>query len=268
MSDHAGRPGASSTPIRRALCLLGGLLGVTGSACGPAGADTIELATPAGPVPALVVQRHPPDPGGSGTRTEARPALLLGLHGYGSDERQVASMLGVKPDFPHVYLAPRGFHWVEGGGFAWFPITMRDGRPAVDGAALSEAIQRFAELRDAAVDASGADPKRVFVIGYSQGAALSITLAATRPGMANGFAAFAGAVPDPVWGLVEPASTHTGRRLLIGHGTLDGFTPEAVIRRDADRLRSLGLSVDLHVDDIPHVVSNAQRRRLLEWLER
>lgn len=226
----------------------------------PAAAEHLEIDTPSGTVPTLVVRKR----GDAG----AAPALLLGLHGYGMDESQIATLVDVEPDFDHVYLAPRGFHELADGSRAWFPIEAADGTVSVDPGDWRAFVTRFADFVEAAAECSGADPDRVYVIGYSQGGAAAISLAAARPDLAAAYLGFAGALLDAAGFFAAERHELAASQLFIGHGTLDAFVSSNEMRAQVDRLRALGLELTYREYPVPHVVSAAQRRDAEAWLER
>ena len=193
--------------------------------------------------------------------SDSKPALLIGLHGYGMDASQITTLVDIKPSFDHVYLAPDGFHQLEDGSRAWFPIGAdADGGVVVHGQAVEAFAERFERYVRLAVEL--VDAERIYIIGYSQGGAAALTLAATRPDLADGFVALAGSVLPTV----KP-ERESEARLFVGHGTLDAFVETEKMRVDIERLRRLGLDVTYGEYDIPHVVSAAQRRDVTAWLE-
>lgn len=93
------------------------------------------------------------------------PVVLL-LHGYGSNETDLAGIAGYLPsEFRYVSLrAPMDI----AGGYAWFPLTMNGPLLAAQGS--REAAQAVAAwCRDAGIAPVGA-------IGFSQGGAMSLEL--------------------------------------------------------------------------------------------
>ena len=51
----------------------------------------------------------------------AKPALIIGLHGYGINEKQMATLVPLTLQAPHVYVAPRGDYDLGDGSYGWFP---------------------------------------------------------------------------------------------------------------------------------------------------
>lgn len=195
------------------------------------------------------------------TSKPSKHTLLIGLHGFGMDASQIATLVHVDPAFEHLYLAPEGFHQLDDGSRAWFPIEPDgQGGIAFEPEALQTFMERFERYVDAAVQLF--KPERVVLIGYSQGGAAAITLALERPQLADAFVGLAGSVLPGL-----PSRGRATSRLFIGHGTLDAFVPTAEMRSQVQRLHGAGLDLTYKEYDIPHVVSAAQRRDVTAWLE-
>ncbi len=100
---------------------------------------------------------------------DTRPPLLIGLHGYGSDQRQIDTLVNVQLNGPYIYIAPRAPHAHPTGGFAWFPIDTTNGQINFRVEELQQSLDLVAALILRALERYDADPERVFLVGYSQG---------------------------------------------------------------------------------------------------
>ncbi|MEM6647691.1 MAG: hypothetical protein AAF730_15710 [Bacteroidota bacterium] len=204
-----------------------------------------RLKTAAGPVRYRIVQAEP----------GKRPTLVVGLHGFGSDERQVETMLALDLPGPVVYLAPRG-PLSEGRGFSWFELLASpDGVPVPPGGAMAHALEHLSAFTYAAQRAWSTDPARTVLVGYSQGGALALAASqrAARPFTA---------VATLAVGIGQLAPPRTP--LFLGYGTLDPFTqPETVRQRLAEWA---GANVTASEVAAPHVVTAQHRADLNAWL--
>ena len=159
----------------------------------------------------------------------ARPLVLL-LHGLGSDERDLASLI---PFLPPVfeYASLRGTHrYVQ--GYAWFPMPPDRTHP-VEAETAAEAVEAWIAAQDRPV--AGA-------IGFSQGGLLALHLLrrdANRldfvvnlsgwpsPGALPGDAALAARRPPVLWGhggadpLYDEAAEARVREFLTAHTALE-----------------------------------------------
>lgn len=196
-----------------------------------------------------------------------KPALLVGLHGYGMDQRQMRSLVNIRPNFPHVYVAVRGRYRPREGGHGWFAVSQRaDGSFDYSVQEIADAVNDLAALLPSLSARYGSDPHKTHVIGYSQGGTVALQMALQRPDAAASFAGFAGTILPGTEALTPQASFATP--VFIGHGELDALISNHDAERTATTLRKAGRLVSLLTFRVPHVVSSAGRNSLIRWLER
>jgi phospholipase/carboxylesterase len=98
--------------------------------------------------------------------------VVVFLHGYGADERDLPSLMNFLPDLPWVSLrAPQTSQY---GGYAWYPITN----------ALDPSLEEVADATEAVwdwVDSFLPEDSPLVVIGFSQGGLMATQLLRTRP---------------------------------------------------------------------------------------
>ncbi len=213
------------------------------------------LQTRSGDVVVRVLREAPED--------AERPALIIGLHGYGMDERQIASLVNIEPESPHIFVAVRGFEQLESGGFAWFPIEPGNGGVSYAPDAVADATNRVFDTVDALEAWLRTDPDRVYLVGFSQGAATSLAAAMLRPADAAGFVAFAGTLPYLGGSNPEQAAAP----VLVGHGSRDPAVRAEDVDLTVARLIEAGRHVEIEVYSVPHVVSSAGRRDIAQWID-
>ena len=209
-----------------------------------------RLPTRVGTVPYRVVRAD------RGTPTNDAPVLVVGLHGYGSDEAQLATLVGLDLPWPAIYLAPRAAH-ADGEGYSWFDIEVGpNGRPRPGD--IRPALARVHAFADAAQAAWGT--RGSVLVGYSQGGALTLAAATVDQGRFDAFAVVAG-------GVVElPTDAVAGVSLFLAVGTLDPAVPATEMRETADALTQAGMDLTYHESAAPHVVTSEQRVALSGWL--
>ena len=155
--------------------------------------------------------------------------LLLLVHGYGADERDLGGLLPhLDPDGTFAAVMPRGPISAPGTpGFAWFSITA-EGR---DLAELHDAVGALDALVDEQCAELGFDRADAIFGGFSQGAGLALLLAlgsdvGTRPAGVLAMSPFA---PDPEsldldWEAAKQIP------VLLQHGTEDPMIPVTAAR--------------------------------------
>jgi phospholipase/carboxylesterase len=108
------------------------------------------------------------------------------------------------------------------------------------------------------------DPARILLLGFSQGAAMSYTLAASNPRAIIGVAGLSGFIPQH---LAANLPEFEGLPILMLHGTEDATIPIAVARRNRDQLAAAGASVSYHESAVGHKISSSGMTELKQWIK-
>ncbi len=176
----------------------------------------------------------------------AAERVLLLLHGYGADERDLGGLLTyLDPEGTFVTVMPRGPHAAPP-GFSWFDFA--GGDPEVIARDRAAALTELDDLLDAACEEHGMARADAVIGGFSQGAGLALLLGLRRsershPAGVLAMSAFAPAEladDDIDW---EAAASIP---VLLQHGTDDQMIP---VQRARD------LSVALVDHGVPLVYS-------------
>ena len=191
---------------------------------------------------------------------QSYPALLC-MHGMGSDERSILSVVDGMESASY-FFGIRG-HLLQPPGFAYFAI---EGYGKPHRHSFDEAVARLCATIYDIVNKYPIDPNRVFLAGFSQGAILAMTLGLMLGSRIRGLAALSGYIPGFVTDDYSPQSLH-GMSVFIAHGTTDPVFPVQWADRNADVFRSGGADVTQCVYDHGHCVSEETRTDLIRWYE-
>jgi predicted esterase len=180
--------------------------------------------------------------------------LLLLVHGYGSDEHDLAGLVPhLDPDGDFLALSPRGTRSVPGTpGASWYDF----GPDGPDPAGFSEALESLDDLVDDRCTALGLDRSRSVFVGFSQGASLVAALGLRRSGrprpagivVMSGFLVDAPGI-DWAWGDADLPP------VLVQHGTVDDLIPVEMSRELVVALRQGGVEVEAREYPMGHSVS-------------
>ena len=201
----------------------------------------------------------PPAPSGPGPL----PLLIL-MHGVGANE---TGLIGVAKalDPRFIKLVVRSPLPFGPNAFGWFHVDFTAAGP-VHNAVEAEAGRRLlADFIPEAVRDHGADPSRVYLLGFSQGAIMAMSVLLTRPDLVAGAVAWSGRIlPEAIQG---HGAGLDRRDALVIHGALDQTLPVRHGRASRDALTALGLrSVAYHELAIGHEVDGAGLALTNAWL--
>lgn len=187
------------------------------------------------------------------------PGLLL-LHGRGSDERD---LLGLAPYFDDRFVvvsarAPQRLM----NGWMWFEIA-EIGVPHP--AQLAESLGLIADLMQDMVAAEGVDPSKIYVLGFSQGAAMVGALLLTRPAALAGGVIVSGYVPLNA-GLTVVEGGLTAKPVFQSHGQQDQVIPLRLAQTGRDYLRTVGAALTYHEYAAGHQIVRQNTEDVAAWL--
>ena len=187
--------------------------------------------------------------GRKGAPTGTATGLVVFLHGYGADGADLLGLADVLgPHLPGVaFMAPDAPERCVGGGFGyqWFPIPWLDGSPQeVAEAGLVAAATDLNGFLDARLADEGLTPERLILVGFSQGAMMSLHVAPRREAEVAGIVAISGRLLRPEALAVE---ARVKPPVLLIHGDQDPVVPFADMGRAGDALVAAGFQTYGHV---------------------
>lgn len=186
------------------------------------------------------------------------PALFV-MHGIGSNEQNMLSIVNGLEDSFFIFSV-RG-HLPQGPGFAYFTIE-GFGKPHRD--VFDDGISRLTHFIDYASKNYEIDPEQLYLLGFSQGAIVSMTLALTL-GKIKGVVALSGYIPPFV---KEEYAITPGNQLsiFISHGEYDQVLPYEWGKENEKYFKKLGVPVTFKSYPEAHTVSQQNLEDFQAWI--
>jgi phospholipase/carboxylesterase len=193
------------------------------------------------------------------------PPLLILLHGYGSNEHD---LIGLAPylDPRLLIVSARAPHTLMPGGHAWFELEWTERGLLIDFAQAEASRKLVAGFVGEAAVAYGADPRRVYLCGFSQGAILAAGVALTEPELAAGAVLMSGRVPEEIRPLIAPPERLNRKPFLVAHGLYDQVLPIENGRAARALLETLPIDLTYREYPMAHEVSAASLADVAAWL--
>lgn len=198
-------------------------------------------------------------------RSEGRPPLLLLFHGVGSHEADLF-MLAPHLDDRFLIVSPRAPHTLAPGMYAWYEVQLDPLNPVINAEQAETSRQILIRFIDEVVDAYGADPHRVFLMGFSQGAIMSLSILLTRPDKVSGVVAMSGRFLPEVLPKMAPPEAMRGIPVLVVHGLADPIIPIHEGRAIRNLLASLPVDLTYREYPIGHQVTAESLADIAAWL--
>ncbi len=189
------------------------------------------------------------------------PALLIAMHGYGQSCKRFIQNFSALADRNFLVIAPQAinhFYWERGKvGFAWLTRFMRD-------QTLSDTFDYFERVLRAVDRDFDFDPERVFLMGFSNGAAMAFRLGTSGLVKPAGIVVCCGDLPADV---AERLPDLERFPVLIAHGKEDPMVSIDKAREAEAALRSNGFETETLFFDGGHEMRPAEMDRILNWLQ-
>ncbi len=201
---------------------------------------------------------------------DAKPApLLIALHGYGANKRQMLREARKMIPQGFAILSPQGFHQhlkeprePDGPlrfGFGWLTNFHSEESVALHHRALLDLIDQL-------VGEGVALPERVFLLGFSQSCALNYRFAFTYPDRLRGVIGICGGLPGD-WDTSELYKQTEAAVFHLAGARDEFYTPERVHDYE-ERLRRRARDVEMKSYEAGHEIVQAMRDDLRSWLEK
>ena len=187
--------------------------------------------------------------------TKKPKTLALILHGYGADGENLvdlAEVLHESLEFPLFIIpdAPFGYEYAPDMGNQWFSLLDRTESVLVDGAETARKI--LLNFIDEHLEKYELGYENLVLIGFSQGAMMSIFTALQLPKSCKAVVSFSGTM---VSGEQTIATCKSKPPICIIHGSKDDVVPLSLGKFTAKTLKSIGFSVEMHeIQNLQHAI--------------
>jgi predicted esterase len=191
--------------------------------------------------------------------SEAAAAMVM-VHGRGATAENILTLAGEfrRPDF--AYLAP------QAAGLTWYPYSflapMHQNEPG-----LSSGLARIGEVL-ARIEGAGLPPERIILLGFSQGACLTLEFAARNPRRYGGLVGLSGGLIGPPETPRQYEGSLAGSPVFLGCSDRDPHIPLERVEETAEVLGQMGAAVTKRIyPAMGHTVNEDELafvRRLME----
>ena len=195
----------------------------------------------------------------------ASPPMLVLLHGYGSNEQDLFA-LAPYLDERFLIVSPRAPYTLSPGYYAWFNLEVGPGGITVDEAEAVSSRPRLIQFIRAAAEAYGADPQRIYLAGFSQGATMSLGVMLAAPDSVAGVVAMSGFLLPAFVEQAAPDGQFAGLPVLVVHGEEDELVPVTRGRECRDVLSRLPVALAYREYPMRHQISDESLDDVSQWL--
>jgi phospholipase/carboxylesterase len=194
-----------------------------------------------------------------------RPPLLILLHGIGSDEHDLFA-LATYLDERLLILSARAPITLMPGSYAWFHAEFTARTPQINSEEAESSRQAIIEFIDEAVNAYDADRTRLYLMGFSQGAIMSMSVMLTRPEILAGVVAMSGRILPEVKPITIGPKWLEDFPIMVVHGIFDQVLPISHGRASREYLSTLPVNLTYREYPIAHQITDQSLADVRQWL--
>ncbi|WP_026966207.1 alpha/beta hydrolase [Algoriphagus terrigena] len=174
--------------------------------------------------------------------TEAKKAIIL-IHGRGATADSILSLSSYLNLTDYAILAP------QANGNSWYPFGFM-ASDAGNKVSLEQSLETLEEARTEILKA-GIPNEQIYLLGFSQGACLSLEFAARNAAKFGGIVAFTGGLIGEKLDAEKYSGDFSGTPVFIGSSDRDFHVPAKRINESADLLRKMGADVTVKLYEDP-----------------
>jgi predicted esterase len=175
----------------------------------------------------------------AGTKLESAIAAMVMIHGRSATAETILSLVPAIDTPGFAYLAP------QADGNTWYPNSflapIPSNEPGISSgiAAITDVLLRIAE--------AGIPPERTMLLGFSQGACLSLEYSARNARRYGGVAGLSGGLIGPDETPRDYPGSFAGTPIFIGCSDVDSHIPAERVKDSARILGEMGASVTMRL---------------------
>ncbi|MCP9200286.1 alpha/beta fold hydrolase [Gramella sp. GC03-9] len=196
-----------------------------------------------------------------------KPAALILLHGYGSDENDLFSFADELPD-ELLIISAKAPYSMQPFGNAWYAIHWdnNDGKFSDDAQAITSR-DTIRDFIDEVIAHYEVDPENINLLGFSQGSILSYAVALSYPEKVRNVVALSGYVNKGILKDGYENNDYSKLKFYCSHGSVDQVIPVEWARKNKPFLDNLGIENVYSEFAVGHGVAPQNFYELREWLK-
>ncbi|MBT33293.1 MAG: esterase [Thalassobius sp.] len=202
----------------------------------------------------------------SALKTEKAPVLIL-LHGVGSNEKDLFSFADFI-DEKYLVVSAQGPYNLGVNRYGWYEVNFSNGKPQINADQAEKSRLALINFIDEIVEKYNADSQKVYLMGFSQGAIMSYSVALSQPEKVAGFAAFSGRVLDTTKQNASKSDQLSKLKVYLAHSRNDQVLSFQYAEEAHKMLESLNIETTYRVFDDGHSISRENLYAFLGWLSK
>ena len=193
--------------------------------------------------------------------------MLVLLHGVRSNEHDLMGLAAaLDPRF--FIVSARAPITLGPSAYGWYHVEFTPNGYILDEDEAEQGRLTLLRFVDELTSAYPVDPRQVYLMGFSQGAIMSLGAVLSSPEKFAGAVPMSGRLLDRTVDAIAPHSDLPGLPLFVVHGTSDAVIPVSFGRAIRDRLAALPVDLEYREYDMAHQVTPHSIADIGAWLKK
>lgn len=199
------------------------------------------------------------------SENEDKPALVLLMHGVGSNEED---MFRLADQFKGnvILVSARAPFTISPGRYAWFAVDTSSGIRRIDEEQAEKSRQIINLFVNQLSERYQVDKDRIYLGGFSQGGIMAYSVGLTFPQKFAGIFAFSSRLLTEVRPLIKASTELEHLKVFIAHGTLDKTLIIDYGREAKAFLSPLLPKLEYHEYEMEHTIIAEELEDFKAWL--
>ena len=193
---------------------------------------------------------------------------ILALHGRGANALDLIGLAPFVCDGKFLAICPQGPVKTPIGpntmGYSWYPMSM-GGPPDIE--AILNSRKRLQQFLDECLKQYPIDPRKLVLLGFSQGGVMAHSLALAAPERFAALAVLSSWLPEELLPRLSVPGSVQSLPTLVQHGSEDPMIQVGRARDSVERLRQLRVPLTYREYDMGHEITAKSLTDLSAWLQ-
>ena len=193
------------------------------------------------------------------------PSIFF-LHGFGSN---MQDLFGLSPYFPENWncISLQGTLPVYQNGWAWAELNFNDILKIYRPDQYLYHYEKILQSINLSVEKLKLDSSQIYLLGFSQGAGLSIYTGLKNPMLFKGIIALSGCTSINDFKAELDLENIKSLKIFMGNGIQDEIIPIAFAQKTKDQLIELDVKVDYSEYNATHTIANECLNDFMDWIK-
>ncbi len=199
-------------------------------------------------------------------KKEGNSPSIFFLHGFGSN---MQDLFGLSPYFSENWncISLQATLPVYQNGWAWAELNFNDILKIYKPDQYLYHYEKILQSINLSVEQLKLDSSQIYLLGFSQGAGLSIYTGLKNPALFKGIIALSGCISVNDFESELNLENIKSLKIFMGNGIQDEMIPIAFAQKTKDQLIELDVKVDYNEYNATHTIANDCLNDFMSWIK-